>query len=194
MTTLSRGFTALMISAAVLLAGCATNLYQNMPQAYFHEGSGALTLADISSQNAAQTRCVKVANQTTPTNGQAAWYYGTRYAAGGFIGGGAGSFASSKIMDVAITGATVGSAALYYGLASGFVGAFAGPINNDIIKRNTDVWCRALDAYGIKMFPPSAAKKLMNGNALAPVQSQQNQVNHAEHGKPSSPPPPPPPM
>ncbi len=185
MATLSRGFTVLAVFAVILLAGCATNLYQNMPQAYFHQGPGQLTLADIHSQDAAQARCVKVANQTTPSTARAAWYYGSRYATGGFIGGSSGSIVSSKILDVAITSSTIASAGLYYGLASGFVGAFAGPINNDIIKRNTDVWCRALDAYGIKMYPPSAAKKLMDKNAWTPIQLRQD---HAKHGKPPPPP------
>lgn len=149
-----------VVIAVAGLSGCATDLYQNMPQAYFHQGPGELTLADVRSQDDAQSRCVAVANQTTPSTASAAWYYGSRYALGGLIGGGIGYTADTRIMGIAaVHGAALGAGA-YYGIASGVIGAFAGPINNDIIKRNTDVWCRALDAYGIKMYPPSTAKKM----------------------------------
>ena len=163
MITLRYVVTALMAFAVIGLSGCATNLYQKMPQAYFHQGSGELTLTDIHSQDAAQSRCKAVAQQTTPSTSRAAWYYGSRYAIGGLVGGGLGYAAAAKIVGTAIGGAALGAAGAYYGIASGVVGAFAGPINNDIIKRNTDVWCRALDSYGIKMYPPSVVKEVRKG-------------------------------
>ncbi len=163
MTTLRYVVTVIMAFAIIGLSGCATDLYQNMPQAYFHQGPGELTLADIHSQDAAQSRCEAVAQQTTPSTVRSAWYYGSRYALGGLIGGGLGYAANAKIVSMTITHSAALGAGAYYGIASGVVGAFAGPINNDIIKRNTNVWCRALDAYGIKMYPPSVAQKLRKG-------------------------------
>ncbi len=160
MITLRYVVTAFMAFAVIGLSGCATNLYQNMPQAYFHQGPGELTFADIQSQDDAQWRCMEVARQTTPSTARSAWYYGSRYALGGLIGGGIGSVVSTKVIGMAAVHNAALAAGAYYGIASGVVGAFAGPINNDIIKRNTDVWCRALDAYGIKMYPPSVVKNM----------------------------------
>ncbi len=145
---------------ALFLGACSANLYGSMPQAYFHKGPGDLTVSDVRAQDAANVRCEKVAQQTTPSDGKASLYYGTRYAAGGLVGGGAGYAAAASVVGMAVAPAAVIASGLSYGIASGAVGAVTGPINNDILRRNTKVWCRALGAYGVEMYPPSAAKKI----------------------------------